>query len=102
MKTLHQDSLLRVKDSLSTMPEAISTVPARPVMIFRLALILAAAVALAGCRAKEISSTDRKEAAQHSQRGRICGHAQRTGAGRRVCMSRRPGFARTRGKPGSA
>jgi Flp pilus assembly protein TadD len=32
-------------------------------MTFRLALVLAAAVALAGCRAKEISSIDRKEAA---------------------------------------
>jgi Flp pilus assembly protein TadD len=32
-------------------------------MTFRLALVLAAALALAGCRAKEISSTDRKEAA---------------------------------------
>jgi type IV pilus assembly protein PilB len=27
MKTLHQDSLLKVKDGLSTMEEAISTVP---------------------------------------------------------------------------
>jgi tetratricopeptide (TPR) repeat protein len=32
-------------------------------MTSRLALVLAAALALAGCRAKEISSTDRKEAA---------------------------------------
>jgi tetratricopeptide (TPR) repeat protein len=32
-------------------------------MTFRLALVLAGAVALAGCRAKEISSIDRKEAA---------------------------------------
>jgi tetratricopeptide (TPR) repeat protein len=32
-------------------------------MTSRLALVLAAAIALAGCRAKEISSTDRKEAA---------------------------------------
>jgi type IV pilus assembly protein PilB len=27
MKTLHQDSLLKVKEGLSTMEEAISTVP---------------------------------------------------------------------------
>jgi tetratricopeptide (TPR) repeat protein len=32
-------------------------------MTSRLALVLAAALALAGCRAREISSTDRKEAA---------------------------------------
>ena len=27
MKTLHQDSLLKVKDGISTIPEALSTVP---------------------------------------------------------------------------
>jgi Flp pilus assembly protein TadD len=35
----------------------------------RLALVLAAAIALAACRAKEISSTDRKEAANIASEG---------------------------------